>query len=140
MNKEKFKNLLFLDVEATGLEAEDRLVQVAYDFEGVEKEAMFNPGRDMSIEAMETTHITNKHLKNKEEFQGSEFYDELKEILDRDETIFVAHNAPYDIGMVEKENLKVGKSIDTYKIATGDIVIFKLITFCFYHSIKDGIV
>jgi oligoribonuclease (3'-5' exoribonuclease) len=31
MNKEKFKNLLFLDVEATGLEEEDRLVQVAYD-------------------------------------------------------------------------------------------------------------
>ena len=38
MNKEKFENLLFLDVEATGLEEEDRLVQVAYDFEGVEKE------------------------------------------------------------------------------------------------------
>jgi oligoribonuclease (3'-5' exoribonuclease) len=40
MNKEKSKNLLFLDVEATGLTEEDRLVQVAYDFEGTEKEAM----------------------------------------------------------------------------------------------------
>jgi DNA polymerase III epsilon subunit-like protein len=117
MNKEKFKNLLFLDVEATGLEEEDRLVQVAYDFEGVEKEAMFHPGRDMNIEAMEVTHITNKHLADKEKFQGSDFYKELKEILDREETIFVAHNAPYDIGMVEKEELKVGKSIDTYKVA-----------------------
>jgi DNA polymerase III epsilon subunit-like protein len=104
-------------VEATGLDEEDRLVQVAYDFEGLEKEAMFYPGRDMNIEAMEGTHITNKHLADKEKFQGSDFYKELKEILDREETIFVAHNAPYDIGMVEKEELKVGKSIDTYKVA-----------------------
>ncbi len=117
MNKEKFKNLLFLDVEATGLEEEDKLVQVAYDFEDMEKEAMFNPERDMNVEAMEVTHITNKHLEGKELFQGSDFYKELKEILDRKETIFVAHNAPYDIGMIEKEDLKVGKSIDTYKVA-----------------------
>lgn len=117
MNKEKMKNLLFLDVEATGLTEEDRLVQVAYDFEGVEKEAMFNPNREMDVEAMEVTHITNKHLEDKEEFQGSEFYNELKGVLEKDETIFVAHNAPYDINMVEREKLKVKKSIDTYKIA-----------------------
>ncbi len=117
MNKQNYKNLLFLDVEATGLEQEDRLVQVAYDFEGIEREALFDPERDMSIEAMEVTHITNKHLKGKEKFQGSEFYNELKSILDKEDTIFVAHNAPYDIGMIEKEDLKVSKSIDTYKIA-----------------------
>jgi len=117
MNKEKSKNLLFLDVEATGLTEEDKLVQVAYDFEGQEKEAMFNPGRDMEIEAMEVTHITNKHLEDKETFQGSKFYNELKEVLEKDETVFVAHNAPYDISMIEREEIKVGKSIDTYKIA-----------------------
>ena len=117
MKKEKFKNLLFLDVEATGLTEEDRLVQVAYDYEGVEREALFNPGRDMDIEAMEVTHITNKHLKNKEKFQESDFYKELKKILDNKETIFVAHNAVYDIGMIEKEGLRVNKSIDTYKVA-----------------------
>ncbi len=116
-NKEKFKNLLFLDVEATGLEEEDRLVQVAYDFEGEEKEALFNPERTMSVEAMEITHITNKDVKNKEKFQGSGFYKELKEILDREETVFVAHNASYDIGMIEKEGLKASKVIDTYKVA-----------------------
>ncbi|MEA3322761.1 MAG: exonuclease domain-containing protein, partial [Patescibacteria group bacterium] len=106
-----------LDVEATGLLEEDKLVQVAYDFEGVEKEEMFNPEREMSIEAMEVTHITNKHLEDKETFQGSDFYNELKGILDKDDTIFVAHNAPYDISMIEREKLKVSKSIDTYKIA-----------------------
>ena len=117
MNKEKFENLLFLDVEATGLSDEDRLVQVAYDFEGAEKEAMFNPGRSMDVEAMEITHITDKHLKDKEKFQDSEFYKELKDILENKGAIFVAHNAPYDIGMIEKEGIKVEKSIDTYKVA-----------------------
>jgi len=116
-NKQKCKNLLFLDVEATGLGEEDRLVQVAYDFEGQEKEALFNPEREMSVEAMEVTHIVNKHLENKELFKGSKFYSELSAILDKKESIFIAHNAPYDIGMIEKEGLKVGKSIDTYKIA-----------------------
>ncbi len=117
MAKEHMKNLLFLDVEATGLTEEDRLVQVAYIFDGVEHEALFNPGREMGIEAMEVTHITNKHIAGKPVFAESDFYQALKEILEREETIFVAHNAAYDIGMIEKEGLKVKKVIDTYKVA-----------------------
>ena len=115
MNKE---NLLFLDVEATGLEREDRLVQVAYSYKKEEQEQMFKPENEgMCVRAMEVTHITNKHLVDKESFQGSDFYNKLEEILKKEETIFVAHNAPYDIEMIEKENLKVNRSIDTYKIA-----------------------
>ncbi len=115
MNKE---NLLFLDVEATGLEREDRLVQVAYSYKGEEQEQMFKPENEgMCVRAMEVTHITNKHLADKELFQGSDFYHKLEEILKKDETIFVAHNTPYDIGMIEKEGLKVNKFIDTFKLA-----------------------
>lgn len=116
MNNE---NLLFLDVEATGLEREDRLVQVAYSYRGEKQEQLFKPAdnQEMCVRAMEVTHITNKHLADKELFQGSEFYNKLKVILENDETIFVAHNAPYDIEMIEKENLKVNKFIDTFKVA-----------------------
>lgn len=116
MNNE---NLLFLDVESTGLEREDRLVQVAYSHKGEEQEQMFKPAEDqeMCVRAMEVTHITNKYLADKGLFQGSDFYKSLKEILENEETIFVAHNAPYDIEMIEKENLKVGKFIDTFKVA-----------------------
>ncbi|PID52480.1 MAG: hypothetical protein CR972_02225 [Candidatus Moraniibacteriota bacterium] len=117
MQNEKLKNLLFLDVEATGLEEDDRLVQVAYAFNGKEYESLFDPGRDMSIEAMEVTHITNKHIKGKPIFKKSDFYKKLKDILNNDNTVFVAHNAPYDISMIEKEGLKVQKAIDTYKVA-----------------------
>lgn len=117
MNIEEKQNLLFLDVEATGLEDEDRLVQVAYSYTGEEREEMFNPGEQkMSVRAMEVTNITDKHLVDKKPFQGSDFCNNLQEILEKDETIFIAHNAPYDIKMIERENLKVGKFIDTFKI------------------------
>ncbi|MCK4635404.1 MAG: hypothetical protein KAT32_00935 [Candidatus Moranbacteria bacterium] len=117
MENEKQQNLLFLDVEATGLEKEDRLVQVAYSYKGEEQEQMFKPEeQEMCVRAMEVTHITNKHLADKKSFQGSDFYEKLKIILEKDETIFIAHNAPYDIEMIEKENLKTGKFIDTFKI------------------------
>ena len=128
---EKFKNLLFLDVESTGLEEDDRLVQVAYVYNGVEKESFFDPGRPMSVRSMEVTHITNKHLEGKEKFQGSDFYSELKSILEKKETIFVAHNAPFDISMLTREELVVGAFIDTIKIAQeldikGEIPAYRL--------------
>lgn len=115
--EEIYKNLLFLDVEATGLEEEDRLVQVAYSLNGVERESLFCPGREMSVKAMAVTHITNKHLADKESFHGSKFYDELNSHLKDEKNIFVAHNAAYDKSMIEREGLTVGSVIDTLKIA-----------------------
>lgn len=129
---EKFKNMLFLDVEATGLEDDDRLVQVAYVYNGEEKESFFDPGRKMSVRSMEVTHITDKHLSGKEKFQGSAFYDQLRDILAQEETIFVAHNAPFDVSMLTREGLTIGQRIiDTIKIAQdldvkGDIPAYRL--------------
>lgn len=111
------RNLLFLDTEATGLEQEDRLVQVAYSFQGREREQMFQPGRKMTIRSMEVTHITDRMLADKEVFRDSAFYTELQEILARKDVVFVAHNAPFDIGMLTREGLSVGPFIDTIKIA-----------------------
>ena len=131
MNDKNLNNLLFLDVETTGLEEADRLVQVAYLYNNTEKESLFHPEREMSIRSMEVTHITNKHLEGKEKFQGSEFYHELKKLLDNDNTIFVAHNATFDVAMLTREGLTVGAIIDTYKIAQaldikGDIPAYRL--------------
>ena len=141
MENEKFKDLLFLDVEATGLEEEDRLVQVAYMLNGQEKEEMFYPEREMSIRAMEVTHITNKHLEGKQKFQGSDFYNELKAHLENDNSIFVAHNAAYDKSMVEREGLKVGRVIDTYKLAQaldlrGEIPAYRLQFLRYYLGVE----
>ena len=113
----KFKNLLFIDTETTGLEKDDRVFQVAYEFAGEEKNELFKPEKKICIEAMEITHFTNKDVEKKSPFLNSQMEKNLQEIFENEENIFVAHNAKFDVGMLEKENLKVGKIIDTLKVA-----------------------
>ena len=141
MKEEICKDLLFLDVETTGLEEDDRLVQVAYVYNDVEKESFFHPGREMSIRSMEVTHITNKHLEGKEKFQGSQFYEDLRMILEKEHTIFVAHNASFDISMLTREGLAVGTFIDTIKVAqeldvNGEIPAYRLQYLRYYLGIE----
>ena len=113
------------------MEEDDRLVQVAYIYNGMERESFFDPGRPMSIRSMEVTHITNKQLEGKEKFVQSTFYNELKDVLEKKETIFVAHNASFDISMLTREGLAVHTFIDTIKIAQeldvkGEIPAYRL--------------
>jgi DNA polymerase-3 subunit epsilon/exodeoxyribonuclease X len=115
--EKNFNNLLFIDTETTGLEKEDRIFQVAYDFNGEEKKNFFKPELKISIEAMETTHYTNKDVENEAPFENSQMEKDLQEIFENEKNIFVAHNAKFDVKMLEKENLKVGRVIDTLKIA-----------------------
>jgi DNA polymerase III alpha subunit (gram-positive type) len=141
--KEQFKNLIFLDVEATGLEEYDRLVQVAYNYQGIEREEKFKTDAKMCVRAMEVTNITDKQLENQPIFQGSDFYSDLAEILIQEETILVAHNANYDIKMLERENLKVGKFIDTLKIAKfldvqGEIPAYRLQYLRYHFMLEVG--
>jgi DNA polymerase III epsilon subunit-like protein len=115
--KENFNNLLFIDTETTGLEKEDRIFQIAYEFGGVEKNELFKPPLKICIEAMETTHFTNKDVEEKPVFESSLMQKNLEEIFKNKESVFIAHNAKFDVKMIEKENLVVGKVIDTLKIA-----------------------
>ena len=110
-----FDNLIFIDTETTGLNEDDRLFQVAYEFQGKEYSELFKPPVPISCGSMEATHYTNKDIEDKESFQNSEMKKHLEEILSKN--IFVAHNAKFDIKMIEKEGLKVGKFIDTLKVA-----------------------
>ena len=109
--------LIFLDTETTGLNTEDRLFQVAYDFNDHQKSELFLPPLPISIGASETTHYTNEDVKDKKPFLESTFKNELEDILSNNEIIFVAHNAKFDIEMLKKEGTEVSKFIDTLKIA-----------------------
>jgi DNA polymerase III epsilon subunit-like protein len=110
------ENLVFLDTETTGLGKEDRLCQVAYKFQGVEKESLFKPPVPISVESMAVAHVTNKMVADKEVFIDSEMFHELKDIFEKD-NILVAHNAGFDAEMLKKEGIVVQKIIDTFKIA-----------------------
>lgn len=118
MNPERV--LVFFDVEATGIDAEDRLCQVAYRAtdNGTEVHAYyFKPPLAIKIGAMAVHHITEKMIADKPAFIGSPLFNDLKDRFENKDHIFIAHNAKYDSGMLAKEGIDVKTSIDTLKIA-----------------------
>jgi len=108
--------LFFLDTETTGNDLEkDRLCQVAYKKNGKIESKNFKPPIPISVKAMSVTHITNKMVEKEKPFKGSDFEKKLEKVLT--ENIMVAHNAKFDIAMLENEGLKVGDYICTLRLA-----------------------
>ncbi|MFT5360221.1 MAG: exodeoxyribonuclease X [Candidatus Paceibacteria bacterium] len=112
------KILIFIDTETTGNLPEDKIIQVAYRTtdDSSDVNELFSPGMPIKIGAMAVHHMTEKMLEGKPVFQGSPTYTDLESRFSNGE-IFIAHNAKFDVGMVEKEGLTVGPVIDTLKIA-----------------------
>lgn len=117
MNNENQFKLLFLDTETTGREEKDRIFQVAYDYKDVEYSELFTPPLPICIEAMEATGYTNKDVAGKEKFAESKMYTELRGIMQNAQTVFIAHNAAFDIEMLRRDGIETGAFIDTLKIA-----------------------
>lgn len=109
--------LIFIDTETTGAGPKDRLIQVGYrTTDGTDVNELYSTDRPIEIGAMAVHHITEKMIKDKPLFIGSPAYHDLKERFNKNH-IFIAHNAQFDVAMIEKEGLKVGPVIDTLKIA-----------------------
>ena len=112
---------LFLDTETTGLEAEDRLVEVSYKPIGKNipknaevRSARFKAPVPIKIAAMAVNHITNKMIQDCELFIGSPYQEDLQSFR---EAIVVAHNAPFDLAMLAKEGVYFDNYIDTKKMS-----------------------
>lgn len=114
--KTKYR-LIFLDTETTGLSKEDRLCQLAYAYDNIVVNELFNPGRKIDIGAMSIHHITEDMVADKPDFKDSVHYLTLQSLLNEENTIFIAHNAQFDLGMVEREGITVPRHICTKKIA-----------------------
>lgn len=113
------KKLIFLDTETTGLTPKDRLCQIAYKIDDDNKvvNEYFKPEIPISVEAMSVSHITNKMVEDKPIFKDSDTYKELVQLSLDDENILVAHNAPFDIGMLLREGIEFKNFICTKRIA-----------------------
>lgn len=115
-------NLLFLDTETTGNTHDDRLCQIAYILESHTKEitqfeSLYNPGKKIPPEASAVTHITNKMVADKPLFQDSPDYSDIKKLVEDPDTVFIAHNAVFDIAMLKNEHINVEKFICTLRVA-----------------------
>lgn len=109
--------IVFLDTETTGTEKHDRLCQVAYKVDNKVVNEMFKPPLPICVEAMATHHITNKMVAEKPMFEGSDAWVELRQLLGNENSVLVAHNAKFDVGMLVKENVLPKKYICTLKVA-----------------------
>lgn len=109
---------IFLDTETTGTGPDDRLCQIAFKTDkGLVVDELFNPGKPIAIEAMAVHHITNEMVAAKPLFKDSPAYEKLKALLDDEQGILVAHNAQFDLNMLQREGIESGRAICTYKLA-----------------------
>lgn len=112
--------ILFFDTETTGNTDTDRLCQLGIKERGVVTpilNATYKPPIPISFEAMAVHHITEKMVANRPLFAESTEYGEVKALFEDNNTVAVAHNAPFDIAMLAREGIAPTHFICTYKVA-----------------------
>lgn len=116
---------IIFDTETTGLEEEDRIIQVGAIVidknrelvgKGVYNELCSTTPK-IKIEAMATHGIRQEYLEEKPLFLHTEFYTALNE-LNSEKNYLIAHNLPFDFKMLKKEGfVSKFKEIDTLRCA-----------------------
>lgn len=112
-------NIIFFDTETTGNEPKDFLCQIAWKAQGNSemRAGLFKPPFPIPAEASAVHHISNKMIADKPAFKDSPEWGEVKELFENDNTVVVAHNAKFDLGMLEKEGIIPKHVICTLRVA-----------------------
>ena len=103
------KYVLF-DTETTGGNEEDRIIQIGSMIVDAKEpievyDELCSCEIPIKLEAMEVHNITPDLLENKPKFIDTNFYNRLNE-LNSNENFLIAHNLPFDLGMLEKEGFE----------------------------------
>lgn len=115
------KKYVILDTETTGTDENDRVIQLGYMVLGgkeieVQNE-FFSTDVPINFRAMEVHGITPEMIQGKTTCQNSDSYKRLLE-LNTPDNYMIIHNAPFDLGMLEKEGFNTQmKIIDTLRVA-----------------------
>ena len=119
---------IFLDTETTGLSAEngDRVIEIGCvellhrKLTGNNLHFYLNPERDSHEDALRVHGITNEFLKDKPKF--GEVVDQFLEYIEGAEVII--HNAPFDVGFLNKElELQGRKPFTSYVAGITDTLV-----------------
>ena len=109
--------LIFFDTETTGNTEKDFLIQIAYKNGNESFVGLFKPPIKIPPEASAIHHITNKMVNNKPTFKESTDQPIIKKLFEDKDSVVVAHNATFDLMIVEKEGIKPNKFICTLRVA-----------------------
>ena len=115
------KKYVILDTETTGTGDEDRVIQLGYIVLGEKVPEVHNEfcsaNVPISFGAMEVHGITPDMIQGKPTCQETAAYKRLLELNSIDNYMII-HNAPFDLGMLEKEGFNTQmKVIDTLRVA-----------------------
>ncbi len=112
------KKIIFFDTETTGNEPKvDFMCQLAYKIGNETFCELYKPAIPIPPEASAITHITDKHVKDKPAFKESNNYKKVKDLFEEDSSIVVAHNAKFDLAIIDKEDIKPKRFICTLRVA-----------------------
>jgi DNA polymerase III epsilon subunit-like protein len=109
--------LIFFDTETTGNEQKDFLCQIAYKTNGETFVELYKPPIKIPPEASAVHHITNKMVAGKPAFAESEDFKKIKTLFEDENSVVVAHNAPFDLAIIKNENIVPSRFICTLRVA-----------------------
>lgn len=112
--------LIFLDLETTGLESDDKICSIAIlvldDEVRSYKYELINEGKKIPPEASSIHHITSEMIKESPAFKDSEIYEFLK-LNNNENSTIIAHNVKFDLQMLSSAGLIWrGDIIDTLRV------------------------
>lgn len=115
------KQYIILDTETTGANEEDRIIQLGYMVLGAKEIEVHNDfcSSEVPIKfgAMEVHNITPEMIEGKPPCTQTQAYKRLQELNDESNYLII-HNAPFDLGMLQKEGFSPKmKIIDTLRVA-----------------------
>jgi len=119
VGNDRSMELIFLDTETTGTDVEkDKICQIAYKYDGKMYEELIKPSIPIKIDAMATHHITNEMVADAPSFEESNSYSHLKTLFTGYKTVLVAHNAQFDVSMLQNDwGIKPNQVICTLRVA-----------------------
>ena len=108
--------LIFLDLETTGREKNDKICSIAIIYEDKHKYELINEAKKISVEASSIHHITNEAIQDSPKFLESEIGQFLQK-HNSDEYTIVAHNIPFITEKLLHSGITwQGDMIDTFKV------------------------
>lgn len=139
------KRYVICDIEATGLDSESEIIEIAlitWENERIVEiyETLINPLKPVSDFITNLTSISNRELK-----EAPKFYDVAEAIrLRLDGAVFVSHNTEFDLGLLKKKFQEMGqelnqKSFCTLKVAQTEVPglqNYNLDALCSFFGIK----
>jgi DNA polymerase III epsilon subunit-like protein len=109
--------LIFFDTETTGNTENDFLIQIAYKTDGEAFTGLYKPETKIPPEASAIHHITNKMVAEKPTFKESTDQPIIKKLFEDKGSVVIAHNTPFDLMIIKKEDINPNKFICTLRVA-----------------------